>query len=94
MELSVSRPNLPQQSNPIRRFLIERSAFLIEMKTIRISRNSHKQSQLLISNRNVTPKCSHWFRSKCAIVSEIAEEHAQSGKEKDRGSSLSEQSGH
>jgi hypothetical protein len=46
MDLSASRPNSPQQSNPIRPVLIEGFAFLIEMKTIRISCNPHKISQL------------------------------------------------
>ncbi len=65
MDLSESRPNLLQQSKPIRRVLIERFAFLIEMKTIRISSNSHKTSHIRMSNRNVAQKCSHQFRSKC-----------------------------
>jgi hypothetical protein len=54
MNLSASRPKLPPHSSPVRQFLIERIADLIEMKTIRISFNLHKKSQLVISNRNVT----------------------------------------
>jgi hypothetical protein len=94
MNLSASRTNPHQQSNPIRRFLIERSEFLIEMKTIRISCNPHKINQLHFLIEVWPPNAAISFRSKCAIVSAIAEEHAQPGKERVRGSSLSEQSGH
>src|SRR5580700_10489844 len=40
-------------------FLVKLIEVLIEMKTIRISYNSHKKSQLSIPNRNETQKCSH-----------------------------------
>jgi hypothetical protein len=44
MDISVSRPQLPQRSS---HFLIELIEVLIEMKTIRTSRNSHKTSELI-----------------------------------------------
>ena len=53
MDICAGPPN-PQRYLPSSHVLIELNTILIEMKTIRMSRNHHKKSQLPISNRNIT----------------------------------------